>query len=130
MRSVISSWARQCGSWCLRRIMRRHQKPPTACKVVRLSPVRERWITVVVQDVGTILVPARAPRRNRFKVIRCRNGVGVQALHGTRVATGPVYAADFGLPHVLVQKEDGVKELYQKNDDLAPLLCLQAEAEG
>jgi hypothetical protein len=89
---------------------------------VKLSAIRDRWLTVVVQGLGTVLVPASGAGRGKFKVIRCRHGLGMQAMQMSRLPRGPIHSTDFGMPYVLAQGENGLKTLYQTTDDLSPLL--------
>jgi hypothetical protein len=127
----VATLARCLGSWCLRRLLK--SKVPTGnavdsglCKIVKLSCMKDRWRTVIVPDIGAVMLPVRNKIKRARKVLRCRGGVAAQALLRTHIATGPVYSTDFGLPYALVQEETGVKRLYQKEDDIAPLLQLSA----
>ena len=128
MRGTFTALARGLGWWCWRRVMRpsNTQDLHPVCKLVKISAVKDRWHTVVVPDVGAVLIPAKKTPRTGRKIVRGRVGLGGRTLMQTQLPVGPVHPSDFGLSYALVQDEHGVKRLYQTADDLAPFLHMPA----
>jgi hypothetical protein len=109
---------------CIQRLCRRQQPKvaniPALCKIVTLSSLDKKWMMAVVRQVGSFLVPRKVQLRD-WKVVES-SGTGSAALQCTSLPHGPVYPTDFGLLHVMVEREGGLKVLFTAKDDLSSLL--------
>ena len=87
-----------------------------------MSKLKDHWKLVLVDAVGSFLLPAQPPTRE-WKMLR-PSGAGVDLLQCTRVSMGRVEPSDVGVPYLLVQRENGTKELYRDTDDVSHLLAI------
>ena len=87
-----------------------------------MSKLKYHWKLVLVDTVGSFLLPARTLGRE-WKTIR-PSGAGVDLLQCARVSLGRVEPADVGVSYLLVQRENGIKELYRATDDVSHLLAI------
>ena len=84
--------------------------------------MKDHWKMVVLQEVGTFLVPARKIARDWKVQCSGGSGIGTHALSNCHLASGPVYPGDFGVPYVLLQTAAGIKRLYTEADDMGEMI--------
>ena len=112
MTGVLRRWVMHCTAWCARRLCRRKSpshSPPSNCRMLKMSKLKDHWKLVLVDAVGSFLLPAQPPTRG-WKMLR-PSGAGVDLLQCARVSIGRVEPSDVGVrvyfsrPTVLVLAE-------------------------